>query len=211
MPHIRIINLAADSCLLWSSIRLPFACEQNPAYGGNVQAVIPRIQYHHAAPLRLVETGKRAVTRGASALPDDFRPPQIPRDCPTQSNVSIHPLVKASPVRSFHERCQAGRRQAEVGRHVFQQVIGRRAQRGTISQSLKITARYRVSKLIVPGGEAGLQFGRQRAPRTIHLQWPANPIHHQRFVIRPGFQGDDIIEQIHAQAGIFILRSRVTG
>ena len=94
---------------------------------------------------------------------DDFPSLRVNDDAPRQSDVhGGNQGLKANPVRFFHERGQTGPRQADIGGHIFQQVIGRRAQSAAAGLTLKIHVR----------------------------QWLANPIRHEQFVVRPGFQGD---------------------
>ena len=131
--------------------------------------------------------------RRCATMPDDLRPLRQER-AHAKATLSVGSRSKANQMRLFHERCQTGRRQADVGRHIFQQssaVSVARRSRPDFEDPSSIPR----TQIDCVRCKAGFQFGRQRDSRALHSQWPANPIHHQRLVVRRGFQRDDITEQ----------------
>ena len=133
-PTHRVVNLAADGRLLRPSVRLPFAFQQGDTDGVSAWEIVEVYQDHHAVLPRLVEAGERSQTRThVAVMQDEFGSLRAGPDEPAQPHVNvagftIPRLVKVNRMRLLHERSQRGRRQAEVRRDVFQQVVGGRAQ-----------------------------------------------------------------------------------
>ena len=114
-------------------------------------------------------------------------------------------------LRFLHDGARRRCRQADVGRDKLEQVVGRRVQTAGGWEKRKMHPSHRSAGNGMPDGQSRLQFRCQGNSRTVHPQWPADPLDHQCLVIFAGFQGNDMAEQLHSKIGIFLLNSRGAG